>query len=146
MGTRLHHRCRNLLFPLSSIDASKMVNLNEVSLPIKTAMAQSKPNLSITHDDEAKKWEVNFSFFIDAIKVDAMKFDVGEEFDEKMPLGFTNKSVGVVEGDNLKITSKTKVGEIVRTFVLKEDGKELEIHLKCEEKGATAKRFFSKIE
>ena len=26
--TRLHHRCRNLLFPLSSIDASKMVNFN----------------------------------------------------------------------------------------------------------------------
>ena len=89
-----------------------------------------------------------------------------------------NQSVGVVEGDNLKITSKTKVGELVRTFVLKEEGKELEIvstrinpyflflskregrgcgihatsnffslqHLKCEEKGATAKRFFSKIE
>ena len=27
----------------------------------------------------------------------------------------------------MKITSKTKVGELVRTFVLKEDGKELEI-------------------
>ena len=38
-----------------------------------------------------------------------------------------NQSVGVVEGDNLKITSKTKVGELVRTFVLKEEGKELEI-------------------
>ena len=63
----------------------------DLSLPIKTALQQSKPNLSISHDDEAKKWEVNFSFFIDAIKVDAMKFDIGEEFDEKMPLGYTNK-------------------------------------------------------
>ena len=63
----------------------------DLSLPIKTALQQSKPNLSITHDDEAKKWEVNFSLFVDPIKVDAMKFDVGEEFDEKMPLGFTNK-------------------------------------------------------
>ena len=91
-----------------------------------------------------------------------MKFDIGEEFDEKMPLGYTNKggkcldwlnrqiraninlivngfetlvslilhfiqSVGVVEGDNLKITSTTKVGKLERTFVLKEEGKELEI-------------------
>ena len=44
----------------------------DLSLPIKTALQQSKPNLSITHDDEAKKWEVNFSFFIDAIKADIL--------------------------------------------------------------------------
>ena len=68
-----------------------MASRTDLSLPIKTALQQSKPNLSITHDDEAKKWEVNFSLFVDPIKVDAMKFDVGEEFDEKMPLGFTNK-------------------------------------------------------
>ena len=37
------------------------------------------------------------------------------------------QSVGVVEGDNLKITSATKVGKLERTFVLKEEGKELEI-------------------
>ena len=37
------------------------------------------------------------------------------------------QSVGVVEGDNLKITSTTKVGKLERTFVLKEEGKELEI-------------------
>jgi len=127
-------------------DYDDFVEKMDLSLPIKTALQQSKPNLSISHDDEAKKWEVNFSFFIDAIKVDAMKFDIGEEFDEKMPLGYTNKSVGVVEGDNLKITSTTKVGKLERTFVLKEEGKELEIHLKCEEKGATAKRYFAKTE
>ena len=64
-----------------------------MSLPIKTALKQSKPTINITHDDEAKKWEISFSIIVDPIKVYELKFEVGEEFDDKMPVGSTNKGL-----------------------------------------------------
>jgi hypothetical protein len=62
----------------------------------------------------------------DLIKLE-LKFEVGTEFEEKMPFGAVNKSVGCVDGETLKITSQTPKGELVRTFKLLEGGKELEL-------------------
>ena len=64
-----------------------------MSLPIKTALKQSKPTINITHDDEAKKWEISFSVIVDPIKVYELKFEVGEEFDDKLPVGAANKEL-----------------------------------------------------
>ncbi len=95
-------------------------------MPVKLALKQSSPNLEIVHDDEGKQWEVCFKQIADLIKLQ-LKFEAGVEFDEKLPFSASNKSVGVVDGEDLKITSKTPKGELVRTFTVKEEGKELEI-------------------
>ena len=60
----------------------------ELPLTYDTAMKQ---NLKIAHDDEAKRWELKFSLIGDPTKVDVLGFEVGKEFDEKMPLGFIHK-------------------------------------------------------
>ena len=96
-------------------------------MPVRLALQKSQTNLEITHDEDAKNWEIVFKQVADLIKFE-LKFEVGAEFDEKLPFGVgTNKSVAALDGDKLKVTSKTPKGELVRTFSVKEDGKELEI-------------------
>ena len=82
------------------------------------------------------------------------------------PFGMAaNKALATLEGDGaaLKIVSKTDKGEFVKTMTLREDGKELEVvsdialgfldvlstfvllqDIKCDARGAHAKRFFKR--
>ena len=75
------------------------------------------------------------------------------------------KALATLESDGavLKIVSKTDKGEVVKTMTLRDDGKELEVvsdrtlafldvvstfvllqDIKCDERGAHAKRFFKR--
>jgi hypothetical protein len=121
------------------------VNIMELPFPAKYAMKNSAPNVTISQDDDGQTWEVAFRTMGDFIKIE-MKFKLGEEFEEKPPFGGPNKAVATVEGDALKIVAQTAKGELVRIFRLNNGGKELEIEMKCDAKGAQAKRFFERTE
>ena len=59
-----------------------------------------------------------------------MKFELGVEFEHTEPLGgVADKAVATLEdhGTKLKIVSQTDKGQVVRTFSLGDDHKELEI-------------------
>ena len=127
-------------------------------------MKKSRPDIHIAQEEDGKHWTVRFEAFMTM----EMKFDLGVEFEETPPMGgATHKAMATLqdEGTKLKIASQTEKGEVVRVFSLGNDGKELEVvsfmsrvhrsiscesmfvllqDFKCEERGAHAKRYFTK--
>ena len=90
------------------------------------AMKKSKPDIHIAQEGDGKHWTVRFEAFMTM----EMKFELGVEFEETPPMGgAAHKSVATLEDDGakLKIASQTEKGEVVRTFSLGDDGKELEV-------------------